>query len=50
MGLEHQVILCKHGKIDENRFLDPRASQAFVVDHIRQVRRHSRRFASISAW
>ncbi|TPX71508.1 hypothetical protein SpCBS45565_g01083 [Spizellomyces sp. 'palustris'] len=36
-GKKHQVILSKYGKVDETRYLDPRSSQTFYVDHIRQT-------------
>ncbi|KAJ3190451.1 F-actin-capping protein [Gaertneriomyces sp. JEL0708] len=30
-----EVILCKYGRLDGRRYLDPHTSQSFTVDHIR---------------
>ncbi|KAI8990760.1 F-actin-capping protein subunit alpha [Mycotypha africana] len=34
-GLDYEVIISKHGKISEDRYLDPRSKQTFKFDHIR---------------
>ncbi|KAI9104461.1 F-actin-capping protein subunit alpha [Phlyctochytrium arcticum] len=34
-GQKYQIVLSPWGRIDESRYLDPRASQVFAVDHIR---------------
>ncbi|KAI8333237.1 F-actin-capping protein subunit alpha [Blakeslea trispora] len=34
-GLEHDVVLSKHGKIEQDKFLDPRSKKTFKVDHMR---------------
>ncbi|GAA5815549.1 hypothetical protein MFLAVUS_009061 [Mucor flavus] len=34
-GLDHEVIVTKHGKIGEDRYLDPRSKQTFKFDHMR---------------
>ncbi|KAI8380602.1 F-actin-capping protein subunit alpha [Choanephora cucurbitarum] len=34
-GLEYDVVLSKYGKIEQDRFLDPRSKKTFKVDHMR---------------
>ncbi|KAJ3107345.1 F-actin-capping protein [Phlyctochytrium planicorne] len=36
-GADHQVLLSKYNQLEDGRFLDPRSSQTFAFDHIRQV-------------
>ncbi|CEG72731.1 hypothetical protein RMATCC62417_08234 [Rhizopus microsporus] len=32
---DYDVIVCKHGKVGEDRFLDPRSKKTFKFDHMR---------------
>ncbi|KAG1057777.1 hypothetical protein G6F43_000420 [Rhizopus delemar] len=32
---EYEVIICKHGKVGEDRYLDPRSKKTFKFDHVR---------------
>ncbi|KAI8855283.1 F-actin-capping protein subunit alpha [Chytridium lagenaria] len=32
----HQVLISKYGQLEDGRFVDPRSSQSFAFDHIRQ--------------
>ncbi|KAL0074322.1 hypothetical protein F4703DRAFT_1745214 [Phycomyces blakesleeanus] len=36
-GLDYEVIVSKHGKVDLDRYLDPRSKKSFQFDHIRLV-------------
>ena len=35
-GSEEQVIVSKHGLVEEGRYLDPRSKQTFKYDHLRK--------------
>ncbi|KAI9478919.1 F-actin-capping protein subunit alpha [Zychaea mexicana] len=34
---DYEVIVSNHGKVDEERFIDPRSKQSFKFDHMRLV-------------
>ncbi|KAF9556017.1 F-actin-capping protein subunit alpha [Lunasporangiospora selenospora] len=36
-GIEGKVIVSKYGQVDTDRFIDPKTSQVFQVDHYRQT-------------
>ncbi|CAO3682949.1 unnamed protein product [Rhizopus stolonifer] len=31
---EHSVIVCKYGKLGEDRYFDPRSKKSFKLDHV----------------
>ncbi|KAJ8660416.1 hypothetical protein O0I10_003874 [Lichtheimia ornata] len=36
-GLDYEVIVSSHGKVGEDRYLDPRSKQTFKFDHMRLI-------------
>ncbi|KAF9087809.1 F-actin-capping protein [Mortierella sp. AD031] len=36
-GIEGKVIVSKHGRVEGDRFLDPKTNQTFRLDHFRQI-------------